>query len=129
MDIKSLGPMLVVPGDEELDKELERRRIQDEKARAGPVTTSEMGQGGPGSATDDDQGGAALRLEEFLERLRKGKDQTQNEAVTPPKVESLEAFGKRKDQIRQKAIGAYRHQLEFDQTLGMKGLQYQKKVG
>ncbi|MCB0367755.1 MAG: hypothetical protein KDD68_20295 [Bdellovibrionales bacterium] len=129
MDIASLGPMVVVPADEELDRELEYRRLKEEKSRTGPVTVADMGDGGPGTSTDQDGGGAAARLADFLKQFQGDKSDRKSTRRSAGKIESLEAHRKRRDQVRQKAIAAYQYQLQFEEHQATRGLQLKKSVG
>ena len=132
MEIKSLGPMVAVFGDEELDRELERRRLRDKKIKAGPVDPSELGkEGGMGSATDSEHGGAAIRLATFLKQFPKGKGEKQKSQAghgAKRSVEPRDLSLRQKDQRRKKALAAYRYQTEFEGKISLKGLNLVKSV-
>ncbi|MCB0386714.1 MAG: hypothetical protein KDD43_15075 [Bdellovibrionales bacterium] len=128
MDIASLGPMVVVPADEELDRELEYRRLKEEKSRTGPVANTDLG-GGLGSATDEGDREAAHRLADFLKQFQTDKSGRKSARKASGKVESLAAHRKRRDQVRRRAISAYQYQLQFEENLTTRGLHLKKSVG
>ncbi|MCC7403518.1 MAG: hypothetical protein IT288_03890 [Bdellovibrionales bacterium] len=131
MSIASLGPMVVFPTDEELDRELERRRLLDEKQRSSPVLSAGIEQGGPGTATDQGAKHTAQQVVDFLKRVR--SNQSSSESPTKPRpnpapVESLEAFRLRKSQLRQRGLTAYHKQLNFEQDQAKLGLHTQRRI-
>jgi len=154
VDIKSLGPMVVVPGDEELDRELEYRRVTNERAKVGSVAFPKLGKGGVGSATDDKRGGVSGRLATFLKQFKKQrlkkerfqkhqfqkhrfqkqfqknkKESYQNETVSDiGSVRRGDSLTQQEDQRRELVISAYRYQMEFVEKITLKGLNLSKKL-
>lgn len=126
MSIASLGPMVVFPTDEELDRELERRRLSDEKQRSGPVADSRLAQGGLGSATDQDAERTAKQVVNFLKRVKAAQAPQPTLTAKPAPVESLEAHRRKRNQLRQRGLSAYKKLVEFEETLATCGLHIEK---
>lgn len=131
MSIASLGPMVVFPTDEELDRELERRRLLDEKQRSSPVLSASIEQGGPGSATDQGAKHTAQQVVDFLKRVRSDRSPSGSPSQQRPpsaSIESLESFRQRKSRLRQRGLLAYHQQLNFEQDQATRGLHIQRRL-
>ena len=140
MEIKSLGPMVALPSDEELDKELERRHLRDEKTKVEPVALSVWGerkgssaadgeQGEGSSAADGEQGEVASRLATFLQQFQKDRGIDQHQAGQKADNMAIQdLLIQRENQRRKKVLLAYQYQIEFEEKISLEGCHFIKSI-